>query len=157
MPLCKATTGARRGMRELRSAVYRQPPCGRPAEIRFLPTTAWNFTIGSSDFSGFTRTFTKDRAPSKDGTGTARYVWISATRHGRGTAWYVWISLHCHSISLSLLNEMSVVMHRAFCGILWWFGQSEIVVEVEWGTSVGRGSCKCRKLTKRCRSVEMYL
>jgi hypothetical protein len=40
------------------------------AQVRFFPTTTRNFTIGNSDFSGYTRTFTKD------------------------TAWYVLISLY---------------------------------------------------------------
>ena len=36
--------------------------CGPSAQFRFLSTTTRNFTIGSSDFSGYTRTFTKDTA-----------------------------------------------------------------------------------------------
>ena len=47
-------------------------------------------------------TFTKDTALSEDGRGTARHVWISATRHGRSTVWYVWISLNCDLLATSL-------------------------------------------------------
>ena len=50
---------------------------GRPAQVRFLPTTKRSFTIGSSDFSGYMRTFAKDTALSADGRGTAWDVWIS--------------------------------------------------------------------------------
>ena len=84
MPLCKATTGARRGMCELRSAVYRQPPCGRPAEIRFLPTTAWNFTIGNSDFSGYTRTLRRIRHRRR--TARAQHGMCGLARHGTAGA-----------------------------------------------------------------------
>ena len=34
--------------------------CGRSAQLRFLSTTMSSFTIGSSDFTGYTRTYTKD-------------------------------------------------------------------------------------------------
>jgi hypothetical protein len=67
--------------------------CGLTAQVRFLPTTTRSFTIGSSNFSCYTRIFTKDTALSEHGRGPARYVWISATRHCRGTTLYVWISL----------------------------------------------------------------
>ena len=67
--------------------------CGRSAHVRFLPAATRSFMIGSSDFSGYARTFTKDTAVSENDRGTARYVWISKARHGSGTAWYVWISL----------------------------------------------------------------
>jgi hypothetical protein len=56
--------------------------CGRSAQVPFLPTTTGSFTTGNSDFCGYTRTFTKDKALSEDGRGTARYVCINTTRHG---------------------------------------------------------------------------
>ena len=40
-------------------------------QVRFLPTTTRSCTIGSRDFSGYTRTFTKDTTLSGDGRGTA--------------------------------------------------------------------------------------
>ena len=60
--------------------------CGRSAQVRFLPTATRSFTIGRSDFSGYTRIFTKDTAWSEHGRGTAWYVWI---RHSR-TALFKW-------------------------------------------------------------------
>jgi hypothetical protein len=48
--------------------------CGRSAQVRFLQTTMLSFTIGSSDFSGYPRTFTKEAALSEDGRGTAWHV-----------------------------------------------------------------------------------
>ena len=42
------------------------------AQVRFLPTIKRSFTISSSDFSGYTRTFTKDTTLSDDGRGRAR-------------------------------------------------------------------------------------
>jgi hypothetical protein len=59
--------------------------CGRCSQIRVFPTTTGSFRIGSSDFSGYTRTFTKDTSLSENGRCT--------TRHGKGTSQYMWFSL----------------------------------------------------------------
>ena len=68
------------------TALYAWINIGRSALLRFLPTTMRSFTIGSLNFSGYTRIFTQDTALSKHGMGTVRHVWISATRHGRDMA-----------------------------------------------------------------------
>jgi hypothetical protein len=47
---------------------------GDPPRFGFFPTAARSFTIDSSDFSGYTRTFTKGMALSEDGRGTGWYV-----------------------------------------------------------------------------------
>ena len=46
------------------------------------------YTVGLAvrTFPAIMRTFTKDTALSKQGSGAAWHVWINA-RHGRGTAW----------------------------------------------------------------------
>jgi hypothetical protein len=79
--------------------------CVRSAQVRCLPSTTRSFTIDSSDFPGYTRTYTKDTALSENGIGIARHVWISATRHGRGTAWCVWTSLEQQS------RKSGVILH----------------------------------------------
>jgi hypothetical protein len=60
---------------------------GRSVQIRFIQTTTRSFTIDSSDFSGYTRTFTKDTALPQDGRGTVRHGMCELARYG--TAWYV--------------------------------------------------------------------
>ena len=69
-------------MCELTSALL---PTGyaRSAQVRFLPTITRSFTIGSSDFSDYSRSFTKNTEDVRD---TTRHVWISATWHGWATA-----------------------------------------------------------------------
>jgi hypothetical protein len=42
--------------------------CPGSVDLWFFPTTTRCFTIGSSDFSGYKRTFTRDTALSKDGS-----------------------------------------------------------------------------------------
>ena len=84
--------------------------CGRQVEFRFLPNTTRSITIGSSDFSGYTWTFTKDKTLSVDGRGTVLYVWIRTTRHGRGTAWYVHIKL----LSYILLKSTKFLLKQSY-------------------------------------------
>ena len=86
MPLCmrllKATAQHGRGTAwYVRINIGRERACGRYAQFRFLPTATRSSAIGSLDFSGYTRNFTKGMTLSAD-----------------GRAWYVWISLHSAAI-----------------------------------------------------------
>ena len=56
--------------------------CGRSVQARLLPTTTRSFTTGSSNFSGYTRTFTKDTALSGDERSTAQRGRCELARYG---------------------------------------------------------------------------
>ena len=60
--------------------------CGRSAQFRFLPTITRSFTIGSSDFSGYTRTFTMVRYCRR--TAAAQHGTCELARHGTTGARY---------------------------------------------------------------------
>ena len=66
-----STAGTRHGVCKLTPAVSRRPVGDMP-RFGFFPTTTRSFTIGSSDFSGYTRTFTKNTALLEDSRGAAR-------------------------------------------------------------------------------------
>jgi hypothetical protein len=74
MPLCmrllKATAQHGRGTAwYVRINIGRERAYGRYAQFRFLPTATRSSAIGSLDFSGYTRNFTKGMTFSADGRG----------------------------------------------------------------------------------------